>query len=227
MSSLQREYKLFRNDHLSGHRLSPNLYFVQESSYKIFVRCCCFGAIMTSEIITPASLTSYVDEALLVVSVILAYMAGAIPQKSDTTRSRRKNSEQSFEDLSSIPYESSTESKSSDYWSEVNEKVLGASSVSEQDSTFIGKNVESKIQSRTYPLSLFSLTEGPRLRLLSVALHQLQKKVNNNFPSDENISQGDWIMAASEVVVQSVHSACTNWLQEEAKLNTENHNMVF
>jgi len=59
---------------------------------------------MDPESIGPANLASYVDEALLLVSVIFAYMARAIPQKRAIPGARRNNTEQNHVASSSIPY---------------------------------------------------------------------------------------------------------------------------
>lgn len=74
------------------------------------------------------------------------------------------------------PLENNKESKSNDSWSEVQGKLSDALSANEHDNSFSSKAVESGTQSKTCPLSLFALAEGPRLRLLSATLQQLQKE---------------------------------------------------
>lgn len=59
---------------------------------------------MDPENILPSSLASYVDEALLVVSVIFAYMAGAIPQNRVISGARSNNTDQNNVASSSTPY---------------------------------------------------------------------------------------------------------------------------
>lgn len=67
------------------------------------LRCYCLGASLDPENIPPSSLTSYVDESLLVISVIFAYVAGAIPQKTAISGAQCNNTEQDNVVSSSIP----------------------------------------------------------------------------------------------------------------------------
>lgn len=64
---------------------------------------CCLGTLIDPENIVSSSLASYVDEALLVVSVILAYMAGAVPHRA-TPGARHNVTDQNHLDSRSIPY---------------------------------------------------------------------------------------------------------------------------
>lgn len=191
---------------------------------KRFLRCCCFGALIDPENIAPSSLASYVDEALLVVSVIFAYMAGAIPQKGPIAgaRSNSNTINQNRVATSSIPhgrsFKEDAKSKSNDSWSEVEGKVLDALDASECDDSFSSKVVGPEIQSKACPLSLFALAEGPRLRLLLGTLRQLQKEVKGISVSHEGVDRGIWLAVASEVITQSIRPACSQWLSDEVSL---------
>lgn len=75
-----------------------------------------------------------------------------------------------------IKSDTETVSKSDDSWSQAEGKLLDALDANEHDDSFSSKGVESEIQSRVCPLSLFALAEGPRLRLLLATLQQFQKE---------------------------------------------------
>lgn len=184
--------------------------------------CRCLGALLDPENMSPASLLSYVDEALLVVSVIFAYMAGAIPHYRAANDAKSNRNDQNPVASSSVPYgrslENDTESKARDSWSEVEGKLLDALNANEHTGSFSSKAVESEVQSKTCPLSLFALDEGPRLRLLSATLRQLQKEVSDISVSCEVVSRDGWLTVASEVIKGSIRPVCSGWLQEEVAL---------
>lgn len=48
-----------------------------------FLKCYCWGMLVGPENAPPSNLVSAMDEVLLMVSVILAYMAGAVPQRKN------------------------------------------------------------------------------------------------------------------------------------------------
>lgn len=193
------------------------------------LRCCCLGALLDPENLLPSSLVSYVDEALLVVSVIFAYMAGVIPQKRAISGARSNNTDQNNVASSSTPYGRSfrndTTSKSSDLWSEVNGKLLDSLNASEHDNSFNSRAVESEIHSKTCPLSLFALAEGPRLRLLSATLQKLQKEVSDISLTHEAVNRDAWLAIASEVIKGSILPVCSKWLEDELILESGDPNM--
>ncbi|XP_020275035.1 uncharacterized protein LOC109849595 isoform X1 [Asparagus officinalis] len=229
--SSRRTCLFFKNAYFSSRvpslRKSQRLKPLSKSS----LRCYCLGALMDPESIAPSGLASYYDEALLVVSVIFAYMAGAIPQNRIIPGTGSNNIDQNTPSSSSNPYESFTNddmgSKSNDSWSEVKGKLLDALNANEHGYGFSSKTVESEIHSKTCPLSLFALAEGPRLRLLSASLQQLQKEVSDISLARETDNRDVWLVVASEVIKGSIRPACSKWLEEELTLEIGDSDMML
>lgn len=87
----QRECLLFGRSHYTSYFTSSRFYIVQapilicpNESHGLkenFSKCYCWGMLVGPENAAPSNLVSAMDEVLLMVSVILAYMAGAVPQR--------------------------------------------------------------------------------------------------------------------------------------------------
>ncbi|KAK8949944.1 hypothetical protein KSP40_PGU008116 [Platanthera guangdongensis] len=94
------------------------------------LKCYCWGALVDPENTAPTNLVSAMNQVLLMVSAIFAYMAGVVPQRSrldftsDSTKKGFGSSSTTYGRSEISENESS--SKADAVWVEVNKKLLGA-----------------------------------------------------------------------------------------------------
>ncbi|XP_020681756.1 uncharacterized protein LOC110099068 isoform X3 [Dendrobium catenatum] len=185
-----RDCLLFGRSHKS-YFSSSRLYIVQPAilicANEIrglnanFSKCCCWGMLVDPENAAPSNLVSAMDEVLLMVSVILAYMAGAVPQRKnfDFMSHYAKENLGSSSPMSygrSEISENITSSKTNTIWDEVNGKLLDALDTTGNGVTLDNKAVDIADVSQKDALSLFALNQGPTWRLLWTTLWRLQKE---------------------------------------------------
>eukprot|EP00268_Persea_americana_P051026 TRINITY_DN5606_c0_g1_i7.p1 TRINITY_DN5606_c0_g1~~TRINITY_DN5606_c0_g1_i7.p1 ORF type:complete len:146 (-),score=28.88 TRINITY_DN5606_c0_g1_i7:1042-1479(-) len=106
-------------------------------------------------------------------------------------------------------------------WDEVKRKLLDALDVIEHDGSLASQAVECENNSSKNPLSLYAISEGPRLRLLWATLQQLQKEVSNISGADEALNGDIWMVLSSESIRRSVQPICLRWLEEELSLENK------
>lgn len=235
----KREYSFCGKNYLAPqrvllkvHDVGPPLYTaVRESHcwYKSSLRCCCLGALINPEDVMPLTWASSVDEVLLVISVVLAYMAGAIPNTGTVPVTKKGNSDHFRGASTSTPYgrfsESERELDLNDCWGEVKEKILDALSAHELDDNLHTGAADPEIHRKRCPLSMLALDEGPRLRLLWATLQRLQKEINDITQNQEVANEDIWLLIASTVLNDSVRAACVKWLEDELSLKTGDPSM--
>lgn len=68
------------------------------------LRCCCLGAFINTENVMPLTWASSFDEVLLVISIVFAYMAGAIPNTRSIPIASKENINQYAGASTSTPY---------------------------------------------------------------------------------------------------------------------------
>lgn len=189
-------------------KLKENLW-LKESS----LRCCCLGTFTNSTMVVPSNWVLLVDQALLMASIVLAYMAGVIPH--DRVSFGAKNSStapDSAADSTSYDTKSETDTSIKDSWGEVKGKLADALDAFERNDSLDGR-VESSI--KRHPSNLFAIFEGPRLRLLCATLQQLQKEVTAISKAYEVVT-GDVLLAvSSEVIKGCIQPVCVKWMEEE------------
>ncbi|XP_020583918.1 uncharacterized protein LOC110027006 isoform X2 [Phalaenopsis equestris] len=197
-----------------------------------FSKCYCWGMLFDPENAAPSNLASAMDELLLMVSVILAYMAGAVPQrkKLDFMSHHTKDNPGSSSPTThgrSERSESLTSLKTNAIWHEVNGKLLDA-----LEATGNGANLDDLAAgitdfSRKDALSLFALNHGSTWRLLWSTLMRLQKEVSDIHSSREAFNGGAWLAGVSEIFKEIVIQILFKWLEQELSLGAAGYNMKF
>ncbi|KAI0501762.1 hypothetical protein KFK09_016707 [Dendrobium nobile] len=234
-----RDCLLFGRSHKS-YFSSSRLYIVQPAilicANEIrglnanFSKCYCWGMLVDPENAAPSNLVSAMDEVLLMVSVILAYMAGAVPQRknfdfmSHYTKENLGSSSPMSYGRSEIS-ENITSSKTNTIWDEVNGKLLDALDTTGNGVTLDNRAVDIADVSQKDALSLFALNQGPTWRLLWTTLWRLQKEVSNIHSSHEAVNRGAWLVVVSEIFKAIVTQILTKWLEQELSLGAGGRNM--
>eukprot|EP00268_Persea_americana_P051022 TRINITY_DN5606_c0_g1_i2.p1 TRINITY_DN5606_c0_g1~~TRINITY_DN5606_c0_g1_i2.p1 ORF type:complete len:518 (-),score=92.99 TRINITY_DN5606_c0_g1_i2:490-2043(-) len=191
---------------------------------KFSSRCRCLGSLVNPENATPLSWVSVVDQVLLMATVAFAYMAGVIPSKKVYFNARKNLPDQvaHTENSTSSGSAMKSENQTNLYaWDEVKRKLLDALDVIEHDGSLASQAVECENNSSKNPLSLYAISEGPRLRLLWATLQQLQKEVSNISGADEALNGDIWMVLSSESIRRSVQPICLRWLEEELSLENK------
>ncbi|KAK8925984.1 hypothetical protein KSP39_PZI018651 [Platanthera zijinensis] len=238
LRSQKRECLLFGKS-LHAFCLSTSRFYVVQAPILVcakgrrglnekLLKCYCWGALVDPENTGPTNLVSAMDQVLLMVSAIFAYMAGVVPQRrrldftSDSTKEGFGSSSTTY-GRSEIS-ENEPSSKTDAVWVEVNKKLLGA-----LDANLDNRAVVADIEgvSKRYALSLFALNEGPTWRLLWATLWRLQKEVFDIQSSHEAVSRGAWLMVVSELFKGIISQIWTKWLEEELSLLIGSCNMNF
>ncbi|KAJ6799251.1 uncharacterized protein M6B38_208300 [Iris pallida] len=233
----KREYFCGKNYLASGrvllkvHEDGP-LYTAVRGSHcwdRSSLRCCCMGVLINPEDVVPLTWASSVDEVLLVISVVFAYMAGAIPNTGTFPVPQKENNDHFRGTSTSTPYgrssESDRDSDLNDCWGEVKEKIQDALSAHEHDGNLSNGTVDPEIHRKRCPLSMLALDEGPRLRLLWATLQRLQKEAGTINDIMQNHNQDIWLLIASKILKDSVQRACVKWLADELSLKTGDPSM--
>ncbi|KAJ3697234.1 hypothetical protein LUZ61_000939 [Rhynchospora tenuis] len=178
------------------------------------LECFCIQSLLSSEIQFAPSWVALADQALLTVSIILAYLAGVIPHKRSFLNIRSDNgmsSQSTF--FTHTVYGRPDNYKSKDLWSEAQNKL--------------SKAMEAKIQTgelksdkctKHGPLSLFALDLDPRLRLLAITLQKLQDEVNCILHDAENLAWEKWLVISADLIKGLVQPVFIKWIEEEQAL---------
>lgn len=110
-------------------------------------------------------------------------------------------------------------------WDVVRGKLLDSLDVIESENDF--RNVVFDEQQRAKrPLSLYALSEGPKIRLLWASLQQLEEEVKNNVVTSDTGNIDDWLIAFSRIIQNSCKPACFAWLKKELGLQSNNMELV-
>ncbi|XP_042402126.1 uncharacterized protein LOC121992059 isoform X1 [Zingiber officinale] len=186
----------------------------------------CFGVGM---LITPKNSVAdnwipIVDQMLLTISVIFAYLAGVVP-KDRTFPNVGSNTAGPSYDAATSSNGRSTESISNNYWHEISGKLMDALSTIKDDHAFSTKVYEDLYYSKRSPLNMFAINEGPRLRLIWVTLQQLQNKVNAIPENSKFVTRDVWLKISSKIVTGVILPVCTEWLRVEHDLEIGESNV--
>ncbi|KAL0914843.1 hypothetical protein M5K25_015228 [Dendrobium thyrsiflorum] len=253
---------LFGKSHHKSYFSSSRLYIVQppilicaneiRGLNENFSKCYCWGMLVDPENAAPANLVSTMDEVLLMVSVILAYMAGAVPQRKNLDFLSHYTKE-NLGSSSPMPYgrseisENITSLKTNTIWDEVNGKLLDALDATGNGVFLDNRAVDIADVSQKDALSLFALNQGPTWRLLWTTLWRLQKEagialhttllylndkagclhdtVRDIHSSHEAVNRGAWLGVVSEIIKAIVTQIFTKWLEKELSLVAGGRNM--
>ncbi|MQM18731.1 hypothetical protein Taro_051727 [Colocasia esculenta] len=199
------------------------------------LRCHYFGALTNPEGLTPSNWVPVIDQVLLTVSIVLAYMAGVVPYKKPLFNGMKRTVDQDIgaEDstASGRKAEKGPQTKASDSWSEVKEKFMDALNGTEDVGNLDEEGVEFRNSTANSSLSLFAVSEGSRLRLLWVTLHRLHTEagiistacslVMSISETYEIVSWDAWLTLSCQVIQKIIQPVCIEWL--EGELSMENH----
>lgn len=132
-----------------------------------------------SDSITASDWVTFGDQLLLMTGIFLTYVAGVVPvQKSSSTSPKSIADNDSFPQGSTSSGSARTNSDQNNLkpvWDVVRGKLLDSLDVIESENDF--RNVVFDEQQRAKrPLSLYALSEGPKIRLLWASLQQLEEE---------------------------------------------------
>ncbi|MBA0802707.1 hypothetical protein Gohar_012981, partial [Gossypium harknessii] len=196
------------------------------------------GSLVDSDSITASDWVTFGDQLLLMTGIFLTYVAGVVPvQKSSSTSPKSIADNDSFPQGSTSSGSARTNSDQNNLkpvWDVVRGKLLDSLDVIESENDF--RNVVFDEQQRAKrPLSLYALSEGPKIRLLWASLQQLEEEagtvsigsfVKNNVVTSDTGNIDDWLIAFSRIIQNSCKPACFAWLKKELGLQTNNMELV-
>lgn len=137
------------------------------------------GSLVDSDSITASDWVTFGDQLLLMTGIFLTYMAGVVPvQKSSSTSPKSIADNDAFPQGSTSSGSARRNSDQNDLkpvWDVVRGKLLDSLDVIESENDF--RNVVFDEQQRAKrPLSLYALSQGPKIRLLWASLQQLEEE---------------------------------------------------
>ncbi|KAF2292635.1 hypothetical protein GH714_026186 [Hevea brasiliensis] len=206
---------------------SIGLSNLNASPCKRETRYSCLGALVDPDGATASDLVSISDQLLLMASIALTYMAGVIPTDRPNLTSWR-NIANNIVVHDSIA--SSGSAKKEDHvninytWDAVGAKLLDSLHAIEHNINLVNKLLEIEQQRAKQPLSLYAVSEGPKLRLLWASFKQLKDEVNNVFGDCEDFNLDDWLTIFPEIIQKSCDCISMAWLVEELRLENKKLN---
>ncbi|GKU86090.1 hypothetical protein SLEP1_g662 [Rubroshorea leprosula] len=188
------------------------------------LRSSCLGSLVSSDGVTASDLILVGDQVLLMASIFLTYLAGVVPvQKSRSTFQNNTAQNNAVPESSSSPgraRENGGIANLTHAWDVVREKLLDSLDAIENGSGFESGAFEYNQHHAKQPLSLYAISEGPKIRLLWASFQQLEEEVNNIFCSSQTVDM-DWVVAFSEVIQKSYRPVCVAWLEKELCLENK------
>ncbi|ESR56865.1 hypothetical protein CICLE_v10019729mg [Citrus x clementina] len=158
-------------------------------------------------------------------SIFLTYLAGVIPvRKSNISYQKEILDKNAFLKSSTSPGSAGKDDDKANLkhpWQAVQEKLLDSLDAIEQSSN-LGNGVEFEQKQAARPLSLFAISEGPKLRLLWASFHQLEKEVNNLSGAPDTVDMDNWMMVFSKIIREACQPVCLAWLEKEFCLENRN-----
>ncbi|KAL5211376.1 hypothetical protein ABZP36_022223 [Zizania latifolia] len=190
------------------------------------VKCYFLQSLLHSESMLSPNLLLLSDEALLTISIVFAYLAGAVPSGHAFPHARNHGPNQhlgapspsdSGRDAKWLP-EGKTGFDPSDTWSEVRTKLSEALQANGQDASLYSGDNELKNNSKNYPLSMLAIHGGPRLRLLLATFQLLEMEVRNVSESSELVDGIKWLQISTMLIDGLIEPAFMKWIEEEKAL---------
>ncbi|WOL19297.1 hypothetical protein Cni_G28095 [Canna indica] len=189
-------------------------------------RCSCLGVLISPDNSVTNNWIPLADQILLTVSLIFAYLAGVVPRDGAFSRVRNGIAG-SHSDAATSSNGRSFESVSTNYWHGTREKLIDALSTINDNGDINNKDAESDNYSKKRPFNMFAINKGPKLRLILVALEQLQKEVNDISESNEFVTHDIWLEVSSEVLKRAIVPVYKKWLEVELNLENGECNMIL
>ncbi|XP_044491692.1 uncharacterized protein LOC123215593 isoform X2 [Mangifera indica] len=194
----------------------------RECSFK----CSCSGFLVNSDVATVSEWIPVGDQVLLMASIFLTYLAGVIPvQKSNHTlqKSILDNVVASENSTSPGSARKNDDKANLNYaWEVVKQKLLDSLDAIEHGINSGNRALEFEQQQEKHQLSLYAVSEGPKLRLLWASFLQLEKEVNNISSNPNSVNMDDWTTIFSEIIRESCQTVCMTWLENEFDLDNSN-----
>ncbi|XWS47107.1 hypothetical protein CRYUN_Cryun14cG0125100 [Craigia yunnanensis] len=194
------------------------------------LRSTCMCSLVNSDGITASDWIPVGNQVLLMTSVFLTYLAGVIPvQKSSSTSQKNIADNGAFPENSTSSGSARTNGDQDNLkhaWDVVRGKLLDSLDTVERGSDF-RNGVLDEQQCSKRPLSLYAVSEGPKIRLLWASLQQLEEEAGeNNVGTSDAGNMDDWLIAFSRIIQKSCKSVCFAWLENELGLETNNKELV-
>lgn len=207
--------KAFQFSSWSERKLASPLTNVKVSRLqKNLTNCSFMGALVEIDGATLSDWVPVADQALLMASIFLTYIAGVIPVGKQLTdvRDNSNNRVPRNSNLSgSCSPEQNDEVNLHFAWDIVKVKLLDSLDAVKQ-----GANVVTGFQEEfaLQPSSLLALAEFPRLRLLWASFQWLRKQVNN-LSGNHNESKEELLTGFTSIIQKSCQPLCMAWLEDE------------
>ncbi|KAF3323599.1 hypothetical protein FCM35_KLT12330 [Carex littledalei] len=178
--------------------------------------CFCLQSLISSESPFAPSWVSSADQALLTVSILLAYLAGVVPHQRSFLNNRSDDDisspSTSFNNTVNVNFRPD-KFRSKDLWCEARNKLSEAL----EDRTQTGE-IKYEKRSKYAPLSFLALDMVPRLRLLAITLQKLEDKVNGILQDGENLAWERWLVVSSDLIKGLALPVFIKWIELEQAL---------
>ncbi|KAL2945506.1 Cell division protein ZapD [Bienertia sinuspersici] len=182
-------------------------------------RCSCLGTMIDIESAAASEWVPVIDQVLLTASVLLAYMAGAVPSGRSYINSQKNDLNDMLLPESPIFFGSTREKEDQDSclctWNLVKGKITESLLAIENGAGFNENSVEFESDHAKRPLSLYAVANGPRFRLLLSSVEQLEKEVNGIPEMPMAIKREEWLGLFSSAIKKACQSALYSWMEKE------------
>ncbi|KAL5794828.1 hypothetical protein ACOSP7_003422 [Xanthoceras sorbifolium] len=185
------------------------------------LRCSCLGFLVNPDGATASDWVPVSDQLLLMASIFLTYLAGVIPvQKSYITSQKNIPEHNVFPESSTSPGSTRKDDGKANtnvmcVWEVVKEKLLDSLNTIEHGSDSGNRILDFERNQAKHPLSLYAVSEGPKLRLLWASFQQLEKEVSNISCNPDSVITDDWMTKFSQIIQESCQPMCMAWLEKE------------
>ncbi|KAF8006217.1 hypothetical protein BT93_K0496 [Corymbia citriodora subsp. variegata] len=191
------------------------LEFQQKASS---VGCHSVASLVDFDGATASEFTTMVDQALLMASILLTYMAGVVPIGKPRFSPRRIISDDDTINEGSTL--SGSDVKVDDHfqkcaWDVIKGKLIESLEAIDHASVSEDKIQELEKLHAKKPLSLNAIAWGPRLQLVWAVLTHLEKEVDRIPEGFENGTVEDWLVLFSGIIQSSSGPVCVAWLDNE------------
>ncbi|XP_073284805.1 uncharacterized protein [Primulina huaijiensis] len=182
----------------------------------------CLGALVSADGANSSDWVPVADQVLLLESMILTFIAGAIPSEKylNNNATSRYQDDVVPESSSSLGGEMTNDNKVylQFAWDVVKGKLMDSLSAIDVEvdlretlSEFEGDNT--KRQSSLCPVAV-----GPRIRLLWTSFQWFNKEVSNISANCVSKSTEDFSSVFAEIILNCSHNLCKAWLEDELRL---------
>ncbi|XP_010547068.1 PREDICTED: uncharacterized protein LOC104818953 isoform X2 [Tarenaya hassleriana] len=147
-------------------------------------------------------------------SIFLTYMAGVIPVQN-SGYSPKNNILEENPDFGTSPSSGRDKDFGGDLksvWDVVKRKLLDSLDAIKHESKLGSNILNAKHPQGKPPLSLYAISDGPRLNLLWACFQHLEEEANK---ISDTINMDDWMIDFAYVVRKACQAAGTSWLQRE------------